>query len=89
MVRPYSSYCCEDKRRTPAPHVLTEATLDDQIRFHLGHVRRCGEPAGELETVSFDILIAQRRYAGVRARLVNRSNAACPISIHMPLALMN
>ena len=27
--------------------------------------RRCGEPAGELETVSFDILIAQRRYAGV------------------------
>jgi hypothetical protein len=43
------------------------------------------------ETVSFDVLIAQRRYAGVtsRARLVNRSNAACPISIHMPLALMN
>ena len=33
MVRPYSSYCCEDKRRTPAPHVLTEATLDDQIRL--------------------------------------------------------
>jgi hypothetical protein len=34
------------------------------------------------ETVSFDVLIAQRRYAGVtsRARLVNRSNAACPIS---------
>jgi hypothetical protein len=39
--------------------------------------------------VSFDVLIAQRRYAGTRARLVNRSNAACPISVHMPLALMN
>ena len=41
------------------------------------------------ETVSFDVFIAQRRYAGVTRRLVNRSNAACPISIHMPLALMN
>jgi hypothetical protein len=27
---------------------LPERPLDDQIRLHLGHLRRCGEPAGEL-----------------------------------------
>ncbi|WMT72694.1 hypothetical protein NL528_32485 [Bradyrhizobium sp. Ash2021] len=44
---------------------LPERPLDDQIRLHLAHLRRCGEPAVSWETVSFNVLIAPRRYAGV------------------------
>jgi hypothetical protein len=48
MMRPYSLYCLRRYAPNSAPHVLTGATLDDQIRLHLGYLRRCGEPAGEL-----------------------------------------
>ena len=68
-----------------APHVLTGATLDDQIRLHLGHLRRCAEQP-VMETVSFDVL----RNDDTRGHAMSiAATRRVPISIHIPLALMN
>jgi hypothetical protein len=73
-----------------APHVLTGATLDDQIRLRLGHLRRCGETAGGRGDRFLRCLNCATTIRGGHAPAVSiAANAACPISIHMPLALMN
>ena len=81
LMRPYSLYCCEDKHRTPAPHVLTGATLDDRFAFTSGTCVAVVNRPVSWETVSFDVLIAQRRYAGRVTRPPCQSQQ-CGVDFH-------